>query len=159
EGPAEVYVMPLSGGTPKRLTWDSGKISFVGWTPEGKVLVATDADSTLPAQQLVVIDPEGKGGAVTRKRVPLAQAADVSFSPNAKPLSFTRLPFQGSHTKRYKGGTAQNIWSYTDGEDEARPLTPSYPGTSKNPMWWNDRVYFLTDRDGAMNIWSMTPAG
>ena len=26
-------------------------------------------------------------------------------------------------------------------------------------MWWNSRLYFLTDRDGVMNIWSMDASG
>ena len=26
-------------------------------------------------------------------------------------------------------------------------------------MWWNNRVYFITDRDGTMNIWSMNDSG
>lgn len=159
EGSGEVYLMPVSGGAPRRLTWDAGRISHVGWTPGGKILISTDADSTMPAQQLAVIDPEGKGGAIMRKRVPLAQASDGVYSPDEKTLFFTRLPFQGSHTKRYKGGTAQNLWSYTEGDEEAKPLTPNFPGTSKNPMWWKDRVYFLTDRDGTMNLWSMRPDG
>ena len=157
EGPSEVYVMPLAGGAPKRLTWDAGKITYVGWTPDGKVLVSTNAYSTMPAQQLIVIDPNGN--VVTRRRVPLAQAADGVYAPVGKTLFFTRLPFQGSHTKRYKGGTAQNLWRYTDGDAEAKPLTAGYPGTSKNPMWWHARIYFVSDRDGTMNLWSMRPDG
>ena len=159
EGPSEVYVMPLSGGSPRRLTWDGARISFVGWTPDGKVLVSTDADATKPAQQLVKIDPNGKNGSASRERIPLAQAADGNFGEAGKTLYFTRLPFQGSHTKRYKGGTAQNIWSFTEGEQEAKPLTANYPGTSKNPMRWFLRIYFLSDRDGTMNIWSMKTDG
>ncbi len=92
-------------------------------------------------------------------RVPLAQAADGVYAPPGKTLFFTRLPFQGSHTKRYKGGTAQNLWRFTEGDAEARPLTANYAGTSKNPMWWQKRVYFASDRDGTMNLWSMRPDG
>ena len=94
-----------------------------------------------------------------RQFVPLAQAADGAYDDAGKTLFFTRLPFQGSHTKRYKGGTAQNLWKYTDGDAEAVPLTADFAGTSKNPMWWQGRVYFLSDRDGAVNLWSMKPDG
>ncbi|MHC4717835.1 MAG: S41 family peptidase, partial [Planctomycetota bacterium] len=41
----------------------------------------------------------------------------------------------------------------------ATPLTADYPGTSKRPMWWQGRVYFASDRDGTMNLWSMDPSG
>jgi tricorn protease len=69
------------------------------------------------------------------------------------------LPFQGSYTKRYKGGTAQNIWKFEADSEEAVPLTGDYPGTSKTPMWYEGRIYFASDRDGTINIWSMDPDG
>ena len=68
-----------------------------------------------------------------------------------------RLWFQGSHTKRYQGGTAQKVWRFTEGDVEAVCLTQDWDGTSRRPMWWRGRVYFVSDRDGTMNIWSMTP--
>jgi hypothetical protein len=75
-----------------------------------------------------------RAGAATR--VPLAQAAEGCYDDAGKTLYFTRLAFQGSHTKRYKGGTAQNIWKFAAGDDEAVPLTASYMGTSRSPLWW-----------------------
>jgi tricorn protease len=157
EGHNEVYTMPVAGGQPQRRTFDNARITFVGWTPDGKLLVGTDAYSTLPDCQLVLIEINGKKSG-TPKLVALAQAADGSYD-GGKTLFFTRLPFQGSHTKRYQGGTAQNIWKFAEGDKEAVPLTADYKGTSKNPMFWQDRVYFVSDRDGTMNLWSMKPDG
>ena len=71
-------------------------------------------------------------------------------------ISFTRLQFQGSSTKRYKGGTAQQLWKWTGGAAEATPLSKDFDGTSKRPMWWKGRVYFMTDRDGAMDVLAET---
>lgn len=157
EGRVEVYTMPLAGGRPTRQTYDAQAVSFVGWTPGGKLLYSTRNFSTLPSTQLVTIDLTAKGE--RRSVVPLAQAADGCYDADGKVLFFTRLPFQGSHTKRYKGGTAQNIWKFADGADEAEPLTASYTGTSKSPMWHDGRVHFVSDRDGTMNLWSMRPDG
>ena len=150
EGPAEAYVLPLAGGAPKRLTWDGGPVAVIGWAPDGKVLVATRRHSTLPAMRLQTIDPRSSAAA----DVPLAQASDGDYGPDGT-LFFTRLPFQGSYTRRYRGGTAQQIWRFAPGASEAVIVTPDYAGTSKRPMVWNNRVYFLTDRDGTMNVWSM----
>jgi tricorn protease len=155
EGPTEVYTMPLAGGLPVRRTFAGQTSTVVGWTPDGKILYATQKFSTLPNAQLVVLDPKANSEIL----LPLAQAADGSFTADGRTLFFTRLPFQGSYTKRYKGGTAQSLWKFSDGDGEASPLTADYPGTSKNPMAWQGRVYFVTDRDGTMNIWSMDPAG
>lgn len=155
EGPTEVYTLPLDGGLPVRQTFDGAVAQVVGWTPRGEVLYTTRRYSTLPNTQLVRVDP--KSG--TRTLVPLAQASDGSFDASERTLYFTRFAFQGSYTKRYQGGTAQNIWRFANGDKEAAPLTADYKGTSKNPMLWKGRVYFLSDRDGHMNVWSITEDG
>lgn len=179
EGPGEVYTMPIEGGVPTRRTWD-GSVSqnaVVGWTPDGHILYATRRHSGLPNTQLVVLDPgvaeppvasgddvapalAVKASATGQRQtlLPLAQAADGSYDRAGGTLFFTRLPFQGSHAREYKGGTAQQIWKF-DGGSEAVALTADYPGTSKEPMPWNGRVYFASDRSGVMNIWSMDASG
>ena len=154
EGPEEAYVLPLEGGPLRRLTWDGGPVSVVAWTPDGKVLISTRRYSTLPNETLIALDPVS--GAQTA--VPLAQASDGIYAADGT-LYFTRLPFQGSQTRRYKGGTAQQLWRLAPGAAEAVPVTGDFPGTSKRPMIWKDRLYFLSDRDGTMNVWSMALAG
>jgi tricorn protease len=155
EGPTEVYVMPIDGGTPKRLTFDGNNDTVIGWTKGEKIIYSTIIYSTLWNFKLCLLDL--KTGMSTQ--VPLAQASEGEYDVSGDTLYFTRLPFQGSHTKRYKGGTAQNIWRYVMNEKEAIPLTADYKGTSKSPMLWNNRVYFMSDRDGTMNIWSMDKDG
>ncbi|MCW1887341.1 S41 family peptidase [Luteolibacter flavescens] len=155
EGPMETFVMPLDGGLPKRLTWHGEGSRPVGWTSDGKVLVTTRAHSTLPNDQLVAIDP----ATGVESLLPLSQASDGDFDEIGMRLVFTRLPFQGSSTKRYVGGTVQNLWRFDLGSTEAVPLTGDFKGTSKRPMWDKDRLYFLSDRSGTMNLWSMTPDG
>ena len=152
EGPTEVYSMPSSGGLPTRRTFE-GNANVVGWTPDGKILYASRRYSTLPDIQLATIDADNRVAVV-----PLSQAAQGSYDGSGATLFFTRLPFQGSYAKRYQGGEAQNIWKYAAGR-EAVPLTADFAGTSKEAMWWNGRVYFLTDRDGTMNLWSMDENG
>lgn len=161
EGPVDVYVMPLAGGLPKRLTFEGARrTNVVGWKPaaEGKpalVMAATDALSTLPDTQLTLIDPTSG----ERTVVPLSQAAQGVYDDEGKALYFTRLAFQGSQTKRYKGGSAQTLWKFAAGDAEATPMSADFAGTSANAMWWDRRVYFQTDRDGTMEIFSMKPDG
>jgi tricorn protease len=155
EGPMEVYVMPIDGGLPTRLTYEGGRATVVGWTPDNKVLYATLQHSTLPEVQLVTVDPHT--GA--RAPVPLSEASDGTYDGSTGTLFFTRLPFQGSHTKRYRGGMAQQVWKLERAAQEAVPLTGDYLGTSKAPMVWHGRVYFASDRDGTMNLWSMDESG
>lgn len=155
EGPREVYVMPLAGGRPRRLTYDGESSRVVGWSPDGRVVYATRHFATLPNYQLVLVHPE------TRKveRIPLHQANQASWAADGKTLFFTRMAKQGSSTKRYRGGTAENLWRFTPGTPEAVPLTADYAGTSRNPMVWKGRIYFASDRDGTVNLWSMDSHG
>jgi tricorn protease len=153
EGPTEVYTMPATGGLPQRHTFDGVGASVVGWTPDGKLIYSTSRYSSLPNAQLVTLDAKNH-----LEVVPLSQASQGVFDDKGETLFFTRLPFQGSEAKRYKGGTAQNLWKYVPGQ-EAIPLTSDYSGISKNAMYWKGRVYFASDRDGTMNLWSMNDAG
>jgi len=153
EGPTEVYTLSLDASAPpQRQTWEGANAVVVGWAPQGDILYTTRRYSTLPNAQLARVNP--KTHAVTL--LPLAQASDGAYDGST--LFFTRFPFQGSYTKRYHGGTAQSIWKFT-GSGEATNLTGDYTGTSKTPMVWQGRVYFLSDRDGTINIWSMDPSG
>ncbi len=152
EGPYEIYTMPLAGGLPQRRTWD-GDADPPGWVPDGRLMVSTSRYSGLPGQKLALIDAQGK-----REIVPLAEATEGAWSDDGHTLFFTRWGWQGSSTKRYKGGTAENLWRF-DGKNEAMPLTADYEGTSAHPMFGNGRVYFLSDRDGVMNVWSMDGEG
>ncbi len=153
EGPSEVYTMPAEGGLPARRTFEGGSSGVVGWTPDGRILYTTRRYSSIPDVQLATIDKENHV-----EVVPLHQASQGTFDASGKTMFFTRLPFQGSQAKRYQGGTAQKLWKFTTGS-EAVALTADYPGTSKDAMWWNGRVYFLSDRAGTMNVWSMDDSG
>jgi tricorn protease len=152
DGSTEVYTIPIEGGIPQRLTW-TGRSSPAGWAPDGRLLVSTYKFSSLPDSQLVLVDQKGAS-----ELVPLAQAAEGAYSADGKTLFFTRWFAQPSQTKRYKGGSAENIWRF-NGKDEAAPLTADWTGTSAHPMFWDGRVYFLSDRDGVMNVWSMDTDG
>ncbi len=153
QGKSDAYVMPVAGGTPRRISWLSGRP--VGWTPAGEVLVRTYERSGMPQARLVTISP------ITLRitEVPLAEAAEGAHASDGT-LVFARLPRQGSNSRFYKGGTAQQLWSFKAGDASAKPLTRDYPGASRQPVVLADgRVYFLSDRELAMNVWSMSAAG
>ena len=155
EGPTELYTMPVTGGLPERWTYESDFSRAECWTPDGRIVYGTRAYATLPDWQLVTIDLETK----QKERIPLSQASEASFDDSGETVYFVRPSYHGNVTKRYKGGTARQIWKYTDGSDEAVQITSGYAGESHHPMWHDGRVYFVSDRDGIMNIWSIDEAG
>ena len=108
EGPAEVYTMPIDGGVPERKTFEGENATVIGWTTDGKIIYSTAKFSTLPNVQLCMLNPATDSNTI----IPLAQASGGEFNAGGDTLYFTRLPFQGSHTKRYKDGTlSQPPWT------------------------------------------------
>ena len=152
EGPSEVYTVPLAGGIPERRTWNGDSVP-AAWAPDGRLMVSTNRYSTLPDPELVLLDKQGG-----REIVPLAEGSEAAYSSDGRTLFFTRWRKQPSSTKRYQGGYNETIWRF-DGAGEAVPLTADWAGTSRNPMYWNQRIYFLSDRDGVMNVYSMSNQG
>ena len=155
EGPDEVYTMPLQGGLTQRWTYESDPSLINGWTPQGAIVYDTRAYATLPDRQLVTINMQTK----KTERVPLSQASEASYDDSGNTVFFVRPSYHGNVTKRYKGGTARQIWKFTKGSEEATQLTTDYDGESHHPMWHDGRIYFISDRDGIMNLWSMTDTG
>jgi len=155
EGVSELYLMDINGGVPRRLTYDFDGyyVHISGWTKDGKIIYRSSRNTLLPIPQLLRLDPV----TLVSETIPLWEASDGCYD-NEGNLYFTRLPNQGSQTKRYKGGFIEQIWKF-DGKTEARCLTADFEGTSRSAMIYNDRIYFLTDRDGTMNIWSMDKNG
>ena len=155
EGPVEIYTMPIEGGLPKRWTYEAEASVANSWTPDGKLIYNTRAFSKVPDNQIVTIDLVSK----KKTRIPLAQASEASFEASGKTVYFVRPAFHRNVTKRYQGGTARQVWKYTEGTNEAVKLTKDHAGESHHPMWFSGRVYFISDRDGMMNIWSMNERG
>ncbi|RNC91813.1 MAG: protease [Allomuricauda sp.] len=153
EGPYEVYTLPIDGGLTTRWTYESDGSFVTSWTPDGKIVYQTWAYSKRPDEQLVTIDLDSKVKSV----VPLYQASE-GIQDEEGNWYFIRPADHNNVTKRYKGGTARQIWKF-DGSNEAVKLTTDHDGESFHPMWYNGRIYFITDRDGMMNIWSMNPSG
>jgi tricorn protease len=155
EGPSEVYTMPLAGGVPTRRTYEGETSVATTWTPAGALVYSTSHYATLPDLQLVALDLETKVHTV----LPLSQASEGCFDAMGRTLYFVRPAFHNNVTRRYRGGTARHIWKFTEGAPEATCLTCDYDGESHHPQWWDGRVYFVTDRDGTMNLWSMDESG
>jgi tricorn protease len=153
EGPTEVYTIPIDGGMTTRWTYEADNSTVTSWTSDGKIVFQTQAYNKLPDEQLVTIDLESK----VKNVVPLYQASEGVQNEEGS-WFFIRPADHGDAAKRYVGGTARQIWKF-NGEKEAVKLTTDYEGESHKPMWYKGRVYFITDRDGIMNIWSMDTNG
>ncbi|MBN1970739.1 MAG: PDZ domain-containing protein [Candidatus Delongbacteria bacterium] len=149
----EVFFMDANGGIPEPIKGLYEPSQFIGWIDNENLIFSSNIIVTLPETRLYIYNINS----FEITAIELNKASDGCFDENKK-LYFVRLPFQGSHTKRYRGGDIQNIW-YFDGENEAFRLFPDFEGIEKRPMLYDNRIYFLSDRDGLINIWSSLKDG
>lgn len=159
DGTQEVYVMPTTGGIAKRVTFENSRVRLQGWTEEGQVLYSTD-NAHGPANFWVLrfVNPE----TLMTKDLPLADAVEGSVDDKGQYVYFTRFGLQttGDNARVYRGGAVGEIWRYKISSDkEATKLTRTEQGSVRQPMYWNNRVYFISDKDGTDNLWSMTTKG
>ncbi|NKF49942.1 PDZ domain-containing protein [Shewanella sp. WXL01] len=159
DGVKEAYVMPIAGGVAKRVTFENSRVTVQGWTADGKLLYATDHAFT-PANSwaLKIVDPSD----LTVTDIPLADAVEGSLDDKGEYIYFTQFGLQLStdNAKVYRGGAKGDIWRFKLGsKQEAEKLTGEHIGTVRQPMYWNERVYFISDASGNDNIWSMNQRG
>ena len=151
DGNVDVYILSASGGVPRRLTYHPGPDSAVGWTPDGKQVVfvsGRDSDSGRYAR-LFTIAVDG----VYPTALPLPMGFESSYSPDGSHLAYVPLPHGFDAWKRYRGGMATPIWIANLADSHIEKL-PRNDSNDFNPMWSGNKIYFLSDRNGAATLFS-----
>ena len=159
DGATEVYVIPITGGVAKRVSFENSRVRVQGWTAKGEVLYSTD-NAFGPANYWVLrtVNPD----TLMTTDLPLADAIEGAVDAKGEYVYFTRFGLQatGDNNKVYRGGAKGELWRYKLGsKSEAQPLTANHEGSVRQPMVWQDKLYFISDSDGNDNLWSMALDG
>ncbi len=167
DGNTEVYVIPAEGGVPKRLTYtatlDRDDVSD-RMGPNNIVMSWKDNTSIVfRSRRIEFNDWKGQlfvaslnGG--LPEQLPVPRGGWHSFSPDGKKMAYNRIFREFRTWKRYRGGQADEIWIYDFASKKIEAVTND-PGQDIFPMWSGNKIYFISDRDGAdknrrMNLYS-----
>ena len=162
DGNREVYVMPADGGTPKRLTISAtlGRDDVSDRMGPNNIVMAWE--NTKP---LVVFRSRMKSfndfigalftvglDAELAQQLPVPRGGFTSFSPDDSKMAFNRVFREFRTWKHYRGGMADDIWIHDFKSGATENLTNN-PAQDICPMWGKDnKIYFISDRDGRMNL-------
>lgn len=161
DGNTEVYVMPSTGGAPKRITYTAtlgrddvsdrmGPNNIVmDWTPDGKEVLYRTRATTFNAFKGNLMKAPVSGE--LSSRIPLSFASWASYHTDGKTLFHNRVFREFRTWKYYKGGQADDIWMV----DLTNGKTENLSNNSAQdifPMYHNEKVYYCSDRDRIMNL-------
>ena len=126
----------------------------VGWTPDGKdILFASFRTSYSDFPKLFTVHADGTGIPTV---LPLPQHQfRGTYSPDAAVRA--RLAFRScsgkQHERRYRGGQTTPVW-LVDLKTLDLVKVPRENSNDKSPTWVGDTVYFLSDRNGPVTLFS-----
>ena len=150
DGAPEVYTMPIDGGEPKRITFTADPDLVLGWTPDGKIMVANGDQNTPFSDRLWLYSPNG--GLPTG--TPIREIANGSMSPDGSIVAYNRNASFGFNWRRYRGGT-QGVVSFYNIKTNEYSEIPHGRENNWFPLWVGDQVIFASDKNaGTVNLYS-----
>ncbi|MDB5203715.1 MAG: protease [Ferruginibacter sp.] len=154
-GIQQVYVVSANGGTPKRLTWYPAASQARGWSPDGKKVLYASGREAAPTNYNRLWMVATSGG--PSEMLPAPWAYDGNFSPDGDKLIIDRVSRWDAEWRHYRGGqnTPLQILDVKTLEEKS---VPSDGSEDIHPLWMNNEIFFLSDRDFIMNVWAFNPA-
>ena len=151
-GNFDVYLVSAEGGEPRRLTWHPGADMVEGWTPDGKSILfsstrATWAPSGAPRFWTVAME----GGVEQPMQLPRAYQGKISA--DGSHIAYRMNNSWDEERRNYRGGQNRPIW-IVDLKTYDLVTPPWTDSKDVCPVWVDDTVFFISDRDGVANIWS-----
>lgn len=150
-GAPNVYIVGTDGGNPTQLTYHPSGSYVRGWSNDGSFIFYASSRETSPTGFHRLWKVSKDGGPETG--LTLQWAADASYSPDGTKMVVDRIRRWDKEWRVYRGGQNTPI-SILNLTDKSETLLPHNKTTDVNPIWIKDHIYFLSDRDSTMNIWS-----
>ncbi len=157
EGPVEVFVCPVTGGVPQRVTYEADASTVIGFRSDDTIVYGSGRGGALRSDRhLYTIRIDGTGCT----RIPVGRAMHISFdeTTDGDRVVLGLNATDSARWKRYRGGTAGDVWIGSLREQQFSRLI-EVDGNPVLPTFCGDRVYVIDDSDGYGNLWSCTSDG
>lgn len=149
EGETELYSMPALGGLVTRLTYHGATVGLVGSHPDGDWLYASNFRSAIAREFRLYKLPQDGG---VSHELPFGPGHNLTYATNGA-VVIGRNTQDPARWKRYRGGTAGDLWIDRLGNGQFARLI-NLPGNLASPVFIKDRLFFLSDHEGIGNIYS-----
>jgi tricorn protease len=125
-----------------------------GWTPDGAAILFNSGRAGFArSNQLFTVPKEG--GFPTQ--LPMYEAEAGSYSPDGQRIAYTPLAPAFNSWKRYRGGRTSYIQVVSLGSLTGEKI-PRDNSNDYYPMWVDDTIYFLSDRNGPFTLFAYDTA-
>ena len=153
DGSSDIYVVPATGGLPRRVTYHGAPDRMLDWYPDGKSLLFASSRMSEKDRFNQLFKIPASGGLA--EKLPLPYGEFGSISEDGRTLAYVPVAIDLRTWKRYRGGMNPAIWLFDLESHEAKNLTGS-DAANTQPMWHGGTLYFLSDRDKnkRSNIWA-----
>lgn len=161
DGDEQVYVVEASGGIPRQLTYYPARgplpdrwgfdNQVYGWSVDGARVLFRSLRYGWTLTDTRLFTVELQGGLPVPLPMPVSGGGD--YSPTGKQVVYSPLTRDFRTWKRYAGGWAQDLFIFDLQSHESKQIT-SDQRSDRDPMWIGDRVYYASDRDGTLNLYS-----
>jgi tricorn protease len=155
-GVPAVYVVSARGGEPRRLSWYPAPSFARGWTPDGGRVLYASSRGTAPTgyDRLWTVSTEGGPSEL----LPAPWGYNGSYASDGGRLIVDRMSRWDEEWRDYRGGQNTPLVVLDLRTLDETRLPNEERSTDTDPVWLNDRIWFISDRDWAQNIWSYDPA-
>ena len=153
DGNTDIYTIENTGGIPQRITHHGMSERVQGWYPDGKSILFTSSSES-GKQRFSQFYKVGAEGGLPEK-LPVAYGEFGSLSKSGDKLAFTDRSRIFRTWKRYRGGTAADVWIFDLETLESKNVTDN-TANDELPMWCGDKIYYVSDAgtNERFNIWS-----
>lgn len=151
DGNIDVYTVSVAGGEPRRLTWHPGPDFVRGWTNDGRRVVFSSGRTSAPIPYSRFWTVSVESG--NPEPMALPRVHQGKFSPDGRRFVYQMIQQWETEWRNYRGGQNNPIRIIDLSSLEVEKL-PWEGSNDKDPVWIGDKIFFLSDRDFAMNVWS-----